>query len=113
MSWVCGTCGEPHEGQPTDAAFKLPDVVFAIPKDEREARAKFDSDFCMFEGRHFIRCVLALPFAGTEGYFGYGAWAEVDRATFDRYRDISFRDASPDPPGNGTIANRFSSYPKA
>jgi hypothetical protein len=88
-------------------------MCLQIPKGEREKRAKFNSDFCTFEQRHFIRCVLALPLAGGEAYFGYGAWAEVDRATFERYLELSFRGGSPVPPGHGTIANRFGSYPEA
>jgi hypothetical protein len=44
MSFICSQCGEPHDGLPTDSAFKLPDEVWAIPEPERSSKAKFTSE---------------------------------------------------------------------
>ena len=114
MSWVCDTCGEPHEGQPTDLGFTLPDDVFAIPEDERKRPARFDSDFCTFEKRHFIRCVLAMPFAGKKAT---SRTARGQRSIVQSSLAIStslFWVVSPNrKPGHGTIANHFKSYPEA
>ena len=91
----------------------LPDDVHAIPQPERAKSAKFDEDFCTFGKRNFVRCVLILPFTMSDGYFGYGAWAEVDDKTFMRSLNLAYWGGPVDPPGAGKIANRFASYPQA
>ena len=110
-SFVCSVCGREHGGLPTDWAYKLPDSVWAIPVAEREERAKFDDDLCRFGDRHFIRCILCLPFADRPGDFGWGIWAEVDQAVFDRYLDLYDQDGSSEPLLSGTIANDLPAYP--
>lgn len=108
--FVCAVCGQEHQGLPTDWAFKLPDVVWAIPPAEREQRAQFNDDLCRFEGRHFIRCILLMPFTDGSGEFGWGIWAEVDRAVFDRYLDLYDSDGSSEPLHCGIIANDLPAY---
>jgi hypothetical protein len=80
--FVCGTCGKAHAGLPKDWAWKLPDEVWAIPEQERAAKAKFDSGLCKYGDHFFIRCVLAVQFNDEDDYFGWGVWSEVDRAVF-------------------------------
>lgn len=109
-SFTCPQCGKTHEGLPRDLAFKLPDIVWALAPEERAARARFNTDLCEFDGRFFIRGLLCMPFIGSDEYFGYGIWAQVDRAVFKRYVEIYDEDAELEPQAEGTIANRMPPY---
>mgnify|MGYP003945682985 CR=1 FL=1 len=112
-SFLCGTCGELHEGLPTDWAWRLPDEVWALSKDERDARAKWTDDLCQLDERYFIRCILKVPFQELEGYYGWGVWAEVAENDFRRYLEVYSEDASREPPVPGTLANAISQYEAA
>lgn len=109
--FTCSICGEEHQGPVTDWAYKLPDVVWAIPEDERAEKARFNSDLCQFGERYFIRCVLDVPFTNATGSFGWGAWAEVDSFTFERYLVVYDEDGSSEPVRAGVLANDLPAYP--
>ena len=104
-SFICSTCGETHEGLPTDHGWTLPDDVWAIPVSERSDQAKFNTDLCQFDNRFFIRCLLMLPFKEQSGYYGWGIWVEVVEPDFWRYVELYDKDGSAEPPVPGTIAN--------
>ncbi|WP_166213112.1 DUF2199 domain-containing protein [Cognatiluteimonas telluris] len=110
-SFICSTCGETHEGLPTDHGWKLPDDVWAIPANERPDKAKFNSDLCQLGSRFFIRCILKLPFNEQSGYYGWGVWIEVAEPDFYRYVELYDKDGSAEPPVHGTIANSIPGYP--
>ncbi len=110
-AFVCPTCGETHDGLPTDHGWKLPDVVWAIPEKERSNQAKFDSDLCQFGSSHFIRCVLKLPFNGQPDYYGWGVWVEVTERDFYRYVEFYDKDGTGEPAVSGAIANAMPGYP--
>mgnify|MGYP006146022345 CR=1 FL=1 len=80
----CAHCGQWHDELLTDVACGLPDAVFELGYLERYRRARYNPDFCTLdETRHFIRCVLPVPFTHRDDYFGWGVWVEVDRATHE------------------------------
>ncbi|MGO4221084.1 DUF2199 domain-containing protein [Lysobacter sp. TAF61] len=110
FSFVCPTCGDTHEGMPTDHGWKLPDVVWDIPEGERSCRGKFNSDLCQLGDRFFIRCVLKLPFTEQSGYYGWGAWVELSETDFYRYVAIYDKDGSEEPTVPGAIANAMPGY---
>lgn len=110
-SFICQTCGDTHEGMPTDHGWTLPDVVWDIPEDERATRSQFNSDLCQFGDRFFIRCVLKLPFNEQPGYYGWGVWVELPEADFYRYVEIYDKDGSSEPMVHGAIANEMPGYP--
>jgi len=110
-SFVCSTCGETHDGLPTDHAWKLPDVVWTIPENERSNQAKFNSDLCQFGSSFFIRCLLKLPFNEQSDYYGWGVWVEVQEPDFYRYVELYDKDGSDEPAVSGTIANSMPGYP--
>jgi hypothetical protein len=110
-SFVCPSCGDTHEGTPTDHGWKLPDVVWDIPEDERPTRAKFNGDLCQFGDRFFIRCVLKLPFNDQLGYYGWGVCVELSETDFYRYLEIYDKDGSGEPMVHGAIANEMPDYP--
>ena len=109
--YTCAICGKQHQGLVTDWAYTLPDVVWAIQADKRSEAAQFNSDLCRFDERHFIRGVLYVPITTEAARFGWGAWAEVDRATFERYLAIYDRDGSDEPVRTGALANELPPYP--
>jgi hypothetical protein len=106
-------CGQHHDDLLTDQAYKLPDAVWAIPERDRAEKARFNSDLCQMGERYFIRCVLGVPFTESEGEFGWGAWAEVDWSTFERYLELYDEDGSGEPPKDGILANDLPPYPSS
>jgi hypothetical protein len=109
--FTCSVCGQEHEGLNTDWAYALPDVVWEIPEQDRKERARFNDDLCQFGERYFVPCVLGVPFVDAPGRFGWGAWAEVNWPTFERYLELYDEDGSSEPPHAGTLANMLSAYP--
>jgi hypothetical protein len=110
-SFICPTCGETHEGSPTDYAWQLPDCVWAIPEPERSSKSRFTADLCQLGSQFFIRCVLELPFIERAGYYGWGIWVEVPEATFHRYLELYEQDGSDEPPVAAAMANAIPGYP--
>lgn len=99
----CGKDVEPHE---LDVAFALPDVIHALPEDQRAARARTSSDLCSLdERRFFIRGVVYAPVQQLGTLFGWGVWAEVSKEVFLRYQDLYDQDASSELPAVGLLAN--------
>jgi hypothetical protein len=104
----CDTEVEPHE---MDVAFGLPDAIFCMPKEQRQARAKTHSDFCSLdETRYFIRGVAYVLVQRLNTNFGWGVWAEVPRETFYRYHEIYDRDGTNEAPAAGVLANTPADY---
>lgn len=108
--FVCSICGKEHAGLPTDWAFKLPDDVWAIREPERADTARFNNDLCQLGERYFIRCVLEMPFTDREGFFGWGAWAEVEWEVFQRYLELYEADGRNELPKEGSLANTLRAY---
>lgn len=110
-SFVCSTCGESHQGLPTDHGWTLPDEVWAIPPAVRNEKARFNADLCELGGRFFMRCILELPFTQQSEYYGLGVWVEVSERDFLRYVDLYNEDGTSEPPVPGKIANAVPGYP--
>ena len=100
-----------HEGLSLDWGFTLPDEVWAIPEDQRDAQARYSDDLCQWGDRFFIRCILPVPLKGEDDYFGWGAWAEVEAEVFERYLDLYDADGREEPPLPAKLANRLAPYP--
>ncbi|MET1023777.1 MAG: DUF2199 domain-containing protein [Pseudoxanthomonas sp.] len=109
--FLCDCCGQTHAGLPTDKGWTLPDVVWAIPQEDRQTRAKFDSDRCQLGERFFIRCILEIPFTEQAGYYGWGVWVELAEVDFWRYIELYDKDGSREPQVSGAIANAIPAYP--
>lgn len=93
---------------------RLPDAVFALDYLERYRRARYNQDFCTLdETRHFIRCVLPVPFTHRDGCFGWGVWVEVDRATHELCLQVfDTEGAAAVPHQHGMLANELKAYRK-
>jgi len=100
------------EGLPTDRSFKLPDEVFALGYLDQYQRCRHNADLCALdETRFFLRGVLLVPFTHTAGGFGWGVWAEVDRATHDFYLANYYADNTEAKPAFGRLANAIPAHP--
>lgn len=107
----CAGCGEWHEELLTDVGCGLPDAVFALGYLERYRRARHNADFCTLDGtRHFIRCVLPVPFAYRDDFFGWGVWVEVEQAAHDAWLHCFDGGAERMPPVTGLLANALKAY---
>jgi hypothetical protein len=105
-SYVRSVCQRSHEGLPTDTGYTLPDDVWAITAEEREARAKWTTDLCQFGERYFIRGVLFIPFTERSGAYGWGVWVEVKSPDFKHCVALYDKDGSQEPKVSGLLANR-------
>ena len=108
MRYRCPACSEIHQGFPA-LAYQLPDPIYALTADERDARAIISSDLCILDDRrHFVRCVLSVDVNGYDEQLEFGPWVEIDRNAFSRY-SVWFNLAAS--PGwsqvKGKLANAF------
>ena len=115
MSFTCETCGETHAGEVRDIRMGLPEPIFFLDEEEREARAWVGDDSAVLrqaEGdRYFVRGLLELPIDGEDGYFGYGSWIEVSREDFDALGELWHDDEGwRSGPFAGTLANELAPY---
>ncbi|HLO97885.1 MAG TPA: DUF2199 domain-containing protein, partial [Fimbriimonas sp.] len=108
--WRCSHCGETHENLPTDFGWKLPDDVWAMGEEVRQACLEWSTDVCFHEGRWFLRGVLELPFTYTEGRWGWGCWAEVSEETVGTLWRLKDADGSHLPPEPGILACEIPVY---
>jgi hypothetical protein len=108
----CPCCEKEVEPHQMDVAFGLPDDIFALSEEQREARAKIHTDLCSLdEKRYFIRGVVYVPVQQLDANFGWGVWAEVAEDTFFRYHELYDKDGSNEPPAAGVLANTLPDYP--
>jgi len=108
--FVCGICGQTHLGLTKDRAYTMPDEVWGLSEAERATRAKYDTDLCRLDDRHFIRCILPVPLIDQQEAFWWGAWAEVTEETFYRYIELYNVDGSMEPPHEASLANALAPY---
>ncbi|MFN7455273.1 MAG: DUF2199 domain-containing protein, partial [Pseudobdellovibrionaceae bacterium] len=92
--WVCPHCGGTHAGLPTDYGWQLPDEVWALDEETRQAHLDWWTEACCHEGRWFIRGVLYLPFTFSDGRWGWGCWAEVSESTARTLWELKDTDGS-------------------
>jgi hypothetical protein len=115
VPFTCETCGETHAGEVRDIRMGLPEPIFFLDEEEREARARVGDDSAVLrhaEGdRYFVRGLLELPIEGDDGYFGYGSWIEVSREDFEALGELWHDDEGwRSGPFAGTLANELAPY---
>ncbi len=114
MGYTCSVCGEYHDELMLDIRLGLPDDVFALSEDERERATEHGEDWCILRTgapRYFVRALLEIPVPELETYFGYGLWAELDEAGFERIRALWDDPSGADePPFAARLANELAPY---
>jgi hypothetical protein len=109
---ACGHCGRDLGAHARDIGYSLPDVVWALDDDERDRRAKYDSDTCQLDqSRFFIRGIAFVSILETGEHFGWGLWTEVSQQVFARYLELYDADARREPTAEGRLANTPQGYP--
>jgi hypothetical protein len=111
--FLCVQCGKWHEELLSDMGFQLPDVVWGMDYLEKYKRASYNKDFCTLDGsRYFIRGLLCVPLEYKDGYFGWGLWVEVNKASHDLYLKHYHEGSDAIPAFEGRIANNIKGYPE-
>jgi hypothetical protein len=116
VAFVCSVCGEQHDEPMLDIRMGLPEAVFELSDEEREERAEIAEDSGIFRsaaGRehYYVRGLLEIPIPSLERYFGYGAWIEVDAASYDRLGELwNDEQGREEPPFAGKLANELAPY---
>jgi hypothetical protein len=105
---VCTTCGRTHPISDSELTFGLPDVVFALSEDERDARCKISKEIVALDGvRFFLRGLLPLKVSGRARAYSLGVWAEVSEDVLDRIRELwSDPDQEREPRLSGKLATK-------
>jgi hypothetical protein len=86
---VCAICGRSHPVSDGELTFGVPDVVFALSEDDKDARCKIGKEIVELDGaRFFVRGLLPLEVFGRERDYSLGVWAEVSRDILDRIREL-------------------------
>ncbi len=110
MGFVCSVCGEFHAERMLDIRLSLPDPIFALDDEERDARAWLADDFAVLdEERFFVRGLLELPILELGSRFGYGTWVEVAGYEFQQLLE-HWQDPDQFAPVKGTVANELAPY---
>lgn len=106
----CTCCGKDIGEFTLDIGYKLPDIVFSIPKNNRKNKATFTSDLCQYNNKNYIRGIAFIPINEADTYFAWGIWVEVNEKTFNKYIEIYDKDGSNEPAEECFIANTPVSY---
>jgi hypothetical protein len=104
---ACSVCGNVHPVELSELVFRLPDVIHALPEDERTARCDIGSDVCALDReRFFLRGLLPIPVLGRPNPYNAGVWAEISLDTYKRiYERWDDADQGQEPRLPGTLAN--------
>lgn len=103
---ACPCCGQTFNGI-FDLGYEHPEGWPHGQRDGGETLIvgddKLATDLCRFDGRYFLRCVLALPVKGADDSLSFGPWAEVSGEVFQLY--LTCLDDKEFPQSEGLLAN--------
>lgn len=113
LAWTYSCCGRRFESLLLDVGFAAPAYHDWLAPEERAARARLHSDFCIIDDEHrFIRACLEVPVHGLETPFVWGLWVSLSRDSMRRAEELFEADAPEgEPPRFGWISNRLPGYP--
>jgi hypothetical protein len=110
VSFTCSVCGEDHVEDLRDIRLGLPDAIYELAADAREARAWLSDDFAVLDdARFFVRGLLELPIPPAGDRFGYGLWLEVQLPVFQELM-THWHEPEQFAPVDGRVANELSPY---
>jgi hypothetical protein len=116
----CAECGKEHDLSGIEPSYRYPDAYLALPEAERESRVRHTRDYCILypeekggAPRCFVRGVLHVTVHGEPGTIGWGLWAELRPAEFDRVWNLwDDPEQRREPPLACWIANHVRRYPE-
>src|SRR4051794_30168212 len=112
-SYRCARCGETHQGLPMSYGASAPMLWFAIPPEERAARAELSSDQCIVDEQYyFILGGIYIPVVDSDKQFLWLAWVSLSAENFVRAAEIwDIPGRESEPPYFGWVASDFPGYP--
>jgi hypothetical protein len=113
-SWTCRCCEQQFNTLPTSYGAIAPLNWFALPKDQRAARAKLDSDICIIDNREwYVRGCLEVPIVGSSEPFVWGIWVSVSEESLRYILDKWQAEIGPEePPRFGWLCSWIPGYPE-
>jgi hypothetical protein len=87
ISYVCGRCGERHEGVPFSYGIDAP----AYWRDDLAATGtgELTDEQCVIDGEHFfVRARIVIPVIDADTEFDWGVWVSLSPANFKRTNDL-------------------------
>src|SRR5882672_227431 len=91
---ACPDCDEEHDLEDLEPSYGLPDAVFALSSDERDARAEYGRNWCELKGagaepaRWFMRTLVPFAVGGREQPCSWGLWVELSQSAFEEIREL-------------------------
>jgi hypothetical protein len=116
LGFVCSVCGEHHDELMLDIRMGLPEPVFELSDAERAELAEFGDDSGIYrepdgDEHYYVRGLVEIPIPSLDRYFGYGAWIEVDGASYDRLGELWDDELGREEPAfAGRLANELAPY---
>ncbi len=79
-------CGDPSI--PLERRYMLPDAVFELSPEEKDARAKISDDFVSLDdSRYFVRALIPMPIEDRESWV-VATWCEIAQADFESLFEV-------------------------
>jgi hypothetical protein len=112
--WTCSCCGQIFYTLCMNYAVEAPRNWFAIPEDERAARAKLSDDLCMIDGvEHYVRGCVEIPVLDCSEPFVWGVWVSISEESLRRILDLwDAPVVENEPPRFGWLCTWLDPYPE-
>lgn len=111
--YVCGRCGQRHEGLPFSYGAPAP----AYWRDELAAddRSVLDDEVCVIQAEHFfVRARLIIPVLDADTEFDWTVWVSLSRRNFVRMLELwTTPGREQEPPYFGWLSTELPVYPEA
>lgn len=110
LKFRCERCGEWHEGE-ASVGFTVPGYLLEIAEAERTARAQWNEDVCVIDGKYyFVRACLEIPIRGAPEPFLWGIWVSLSEQSFRGY-EAGLASGTPGGPYFSWLASQIPGYP--
>lgn len=110
----CADCGETHDPDDIEPAFREPDPIAALSARERSAQVTELGDFRVWndgESTHFfIRGLIEVPRVNSRKIFAFGVWTTLSEASFRKATALYDADEAGGP-FFGWLSNHIPGYP--
>jgi hypothetical protein len=114
QSATCSVCGDTHQIEEIELCCQRPDIIAALPMENRDELCRESDDLCALWGaedsldRYFIRGIIPLSVHERHEPYNLGVWVEIPKLQFDRYLELwDSEDVSTEPMFEGTLANQI------
>ena len=116
----CPQCETDHEL--LEPAFRRPDEIFRLPREERVSRVDEDDNMCRMRVstdttesavyRYFLRTVMPVRIRDADDFTQWGIWVETSEVDMYRVRELwSDPQQALEPPFPAKLANGVPGYP--